>query len=126
MIFAYCMQDVARQIAYGSQHLKFFLMKHHERREEIQQLPQQGRGDLRLRETDKDVPLREALTILLGGGASPELMADGHRKLEYFRARFIRDYLARLAGAGVPERINKLHTALRKYVPQEEPAATAA
>ncbi len=34
-IYRYAMQDVARQIAYGVQHLKFFLMKHHERRAEV-------------------------------------------------------------------------------------------
>ena len=125
LIYRYAMQDVARQIAYGVQHLKFFLMKHHERRAELHNYLNKAEA-IFVYEDEKDVPLREALTILLGGGTSPELMADGHRKYEYFQARFIRDYLGRLAGAGVPERKNKLHTALRKYVPQEEPAATAA
>jgi len=124
-IYRYAMQDVARQIAYGVQHLKFFLMKYHERRAEIHNYLNKSEA-LFLYEDERDVPLREALTILLGGGISPELMADGHRKLEYFRARFVRDYLARLASAGVPERKTKIHSALRKYVPQEVEAATAA
>lgn len=124
-ICRYAMQDVARQMAYGIQHLKFFLMKHHDRRPEVHNYLNKAEA-LFLYEDEKDVPLREALTILLGGGASPELMAEGHRRLEYFRARFVRDYLARLASAGIPERKKKIHVALRKYVPQEEEAAATA
>ena len=124
-ICRYAMQDVARQMAYGIQHLKFFLMKNHDRRPEVHNYLNKAEAVF-LFEDEKDVPLREALTILLGGGASPELMADGHRKLEYFRARFVRDYLSRLAAAGVPERKARINVALRKYVPQEEEAAAAA
>ncbi len=125
MIYRYAMQDVARQMAYGIQHLKFFLMKHHERRPEVHNYLNKSEA-IFVYEDEKDTPLREALTILLGGGTSPELMADGHRKLEYFRARFVRDYLARLASAGVPERRTKINSTLRKYVPQDEAAATVA
>ncbi|HET8943659.1 MAG TPA: hypothetical protein VFO59_02670 [Dehalococcoidia bacterium] len=124
-IYRYAMQDVARQMAYGIQHLKFFLMKNQPRRAEVHNYPNKAEA-IFIFEDEKDVPLREALTILLGGGASPELMADGHRKLEYFRARFVRDYLSRLAAAGVPERKARINVALRKYVPQEEEAAVAA
>jgi len=124
-IFRYVMQDVARQMAYGIQHLKYFLIKRHERRAEVHNYLNKAEAVF-VYEDERDVPLREALTILLGGGTSPELMADGHRKYEYFRARFVRDYLARLAAAGLPERQEKIHTALRKYVPQETKAVAAA
>ena len=123
-ICRYAMQDVARQIAYGVQHLKFFLMKHYDRRAEVHNYLNKSEAIFAY-EDEKDVPLREALTIMLGGGSSPELMADGHRKYEYFRARFVRDYLGRLAGAGVPERDKKIHPSLRKYLPQEAEAAVA-
>ena len=123
-IYRYAMQDATRQIAYGVQHLKFFLMKHYDRRAEVHNYLNKSEAIFAY-EDEKDVPLREALTIMLGGGSSPEQMADGHRKYEYFRARFVRDYLGRLAGAGVPERDKKIHPSLRKYLPQEAEAAVA-
>ena len=73
---------------------------------------------------EKDTPLREALIILLGGGVSREQILDGVRKLEYFKRRWLRDYLARLAAAGLPERRERIHPLLKKYV--EEPVAQAA
>ncbi|MDO8614151.1 MAG: hypothetical protein Q7T33_00245 [Dehalococcoidia bacterium] len=122
MIFRFCMQDVARQMAYGIQHLKYFLTRHQDRRLEVHNYLNKGEAIFAYEE-ERDVPLREALIILLGGGIQKDQLVDGARKLEYFRARWVRDYVARLAAAGLPERRDKLHPSLRKYVPQPAEAA---
>jgi hypothetical protein len=117
------MQDVARQLAYGVQHLKYFLMRKHDRRAEVHNFLNKAEAVFAFEE-DHDTPLREALIILLGGGIGDQQVAEGASKLEYFRRRWVRDYVARLAAAGLPERREKLHPSLRKYI--EEPAAAAA
>jgi hypothetical protein len=117
------MQDVGRQMAYGVGHLRYFLSKKIERRLEIHNYLNKAEAVWAF-DDEKDVPLREALIILLGGGTKEEQITDGMAKLEYFRARWVRDYLGRLAAAGFPERKQKLHPSLKKYV--EEPAEAAA
>ncbi len=123
LIFRYCMQDTARQIAYGVQHLKYFLSRHLDRRAEIHSYLNKGEAVFAFEE-ERDTPLREALIILLGGGLAREQVLDGAQKLEQFKARWVRDYVARLAAAGLGDRGEKLHPSLRRYVPQ--PAGAAA
>jgi hypothetical protein len=125
-IFAYCIQDVARQRAYGSQHLKYFLSRKDDRRAEINHVLNKYEVMLDY-EWERDTPLRESLMILLGGGSSPELITDGARKLEYFRMRWARDYVDQLAAAGLA-RQDKVHHSIRQYIPQPdgEKAAAAA
>jgi hypothetical protein len=125
LIFRLCMQDAGRQLAYAVQHLKYFLRRHEERRPEVNHYLNKYEAILNFDE-NKDVPLREALMILLGGGASPEQLKDGAVKYEYFRGRWVREYVARLAAAGLPERAQKIHASLRKYVPQTQEEAQAA
>lgn len=122
-IFSYCQQDIARQLAYGIGHLKYFLSRRLERRAEVNHYMNKAEAIFDY-EWQKDVPLREALTILLGGGSSPEQMSQGAGRLEYFWKRWINAYADRLAAAGLPERRAKLHPSLRKYV--EEPATAEA
>ena len=117
------MQDVGRQLAYGAQHLKYFLMRKLDRREEVHSYLNKAEAVM-VYDEEKDTPLREALIILLGGGVAKEQILDGVRKLEYFKRRWVRDYLARLAAAGLPERRERIHPLLKKYV--EEPVAQAA
>ena len=74
-------------------------------------------------EEERDTPLRAALIILLGGGLAKEQILDGAQKLERFKALWVRDYVARLASAGLGERREKLHPSLRKYVQQPAEAA---
>jgi len=124
-IFSYCIQDVARQRGYGSQHLKFFLTKHSERRQEISHVINKYEVMMEY-EWNADTPLREALMILLGGGASPEQMADGAIKLEYFRKRWANDYVDQLAAAGLRERREKVHHSIKQYLSEPEEAAAAA
>lgn len=124
-IFSYCIQDVARQRGYGSQHLKFFLSKHSERRQEISHVLNKYEVMLDY-EWDADEQLRGALMILLGGGSSPEQIAEGAGKLEYFRRRWARDYVDQLAAAGLVERRGQVHRSIMKYISEPEEAAAAA
>jgi hypothetical protein len=124
-IASYCQQDIARQMAYAIQHLKYFLSRHHERRQEVNHFMNKSEAIFNY-EWGKDTPLREALMILLGGGSSPEQMADGAAKLDYFWRRWINAYADRMASAGVTERRQKLHPSLRKYIEQPAEAAAAA
>jgi hypothetical protein len=123
LIFRLCMQDVSRQISYGVQHLKQFLLRKLDKREEVHSYLNKAEAVLAY-EDEQDTPLREALIILLGGGISKEQILDGVRKLEYFKRRWVRDYIARLAAAGLPERRERLHPLLKKYL--EEPAVAQA
>jgi len=122
-IFRLCAQDIARQLAYGVGHLQHFLARKTDRRDEVHAYLNKGEAILAY-EDEQDKPLREALIILLGGGLAKEQILDGARKLEYFRRRWVRDYLARLAHASLPERRERLHPSLAKYA--EEPAAARA
>ncbi len=122
LIFRYCMQDTARQIAYGVQHLKYFLSRHQDRRAEVHSYLNKGEAVFAFEE-ERDTPLREALIILLGGGLAKEQILEGMQELERFKARWVRDYVARLASAGLGERAEKLHPSLRKYIQQPAEAA---
>jgi hypothetical protein len=64
------------------------------------------------------------MIVLLGGGTKPAQLEDGALKHEYFWRRWINAYADRLAGAGLADRREKMHPALRKYL--EEPAEAAA
>lgn len=125
LIFRYCMQDTARQIAYGVQHLKYFLSRHQDRRAEVHSYLNKGEAVFAFEE-ERDTPLRAALIILLGGGLAKEQILDGAQKLERFKALWVRDYVARLASAGLGERREKLHPSLRQYVQQPAEAEAAA
>jgi hypothetical protein len=122
-IFRYCMQGLGRQLSYGVQHLKYFLTRKIERRSEVHNYLNKAEAVFAF-EDEKDVPLREALLILLGGGLEKSQILDGTRKLEYFKRRWVRDYLARLAAAGLGERRDKLHPYLKQHA--EEPAEAQA
>jgi len=125
LIFRLGMQDVGRQLSYGVQHLRYFLSKKIDRRAEIHNYLNKAEAVFAFEE-EKDVPLREALIILLGGGTSNEQVADGIAKLEYFNQRWVRAYISRLAAAGFPERREKLHPSLKKYIDEPAEAAAAA
>lgn len=121
-MFTLCMQDLSRQIAYGVQHLKFFLNKNIGRREEMNHALNKAEAVFSY-EIEKDVPLKEAMIVLLGNGAGPDEIAEGRAKYEYFWRRWINRYADRLHAAGLPERREKLHPSLRKYIYQTAEAA---
>jgi hypothetical protein len=121
-IFGHCMEDAARQLGYGTQHLKYFLLKHDDRRKEVQHFLNKAEA-VYAYEEEQDTPFREALIILLGGGIQKDQLKTGIEKLEQFNRRWVNDYVARLASAGIDRRA-RLQPALRKYV--QEPAETVA
>ncbi len=123
-IFRLATQDMGRQLAYGVQHLKYFLSRKQDRRSEVHAYLNKGEA-IMVFEEEQDVPLREALIILLGGGLAKEQVLDGVRKLDYFKRRWVRDYLARLAAAGLLDRREKLHPALAALAPQPAAAQVA-
>ena len=122
-IFSLCQQDISRQLAYGVDHLKYFLSRHIERRQEVNHFLNKAEAVFSY-EWTKDTPLREALMILLGGGTEPSQMATGAARLEYFWGRWVNAYADRLKSATLGDRREKLHPSLRKYA--ELPAAAAA
>ena len=123
LIFRLSMQDIARQIAYGVQHLKYFLLRKIDRRPEVHTYLNKAEAIMAY-EDEQDTPRREALIILLGGGLSKEQVQEGVSKLDYLKRRWMRDYLTRLAAAGLPERREHLHPALKRYL--VEPAVAQA
>jgi hypothetical protein len=122
-IVSNCMQDLSRQMAYGMQHLRYFLSRHQERRAEVNHSFNKAEAIFNY-EWSQDTPLREALMILLGGGTSAAQMRDGAAKLDYFWRRWVNSYADRLASAGLADRREKLHPTLKAYA--EQPAETAA
>jgi hypothetical protein len=124
LIFRNCIQDVARQLAYGTQHLKYFLLKRDERRKEIHAFLNKAEAVFAY-EDEKDTPFREALIVLLGGGIEKEQLKTGMARLEYFNKRWVNDYAGRLASAGLDRR-QRMQPALRKYIEEPEAAEAAA
>lgn len=116
LIFRLAMQDLARQTAYGVKHLQYFLMRKPENREEVHTCLQRAES-LFAYEDDKDPTLQEALIVLLGGGLTEEELKRGWALLNYFRRRWLRDYLRRLEAAGLPERRDRLFPYLRQWAP---------
>jgi hypothetical protein len=124
-IFAHTMQDIGRQMAYAMQHLRYFLLRKPERRDEMQHSLNKSEAVFSY-EWSKDTPLRESLMILLGGGTSEAQLADGAAKLQYFWKRWINDYAVRLASAGLPDRRQRMHPLLREHLEQPEEESQAA
>ncbi len=104
-LFSLAAQDKARHLAYGIAHMRYLLDHQPERREEIHKYLEKGERYL-ARDVLEDVPLREALAILLGGGL--EQIGEGFQKLEAFRDRQLQDYLGRVKAAGLTDYQNVL------------------
>lgn len=108
-IFAHCLQDKARHIAYGITHLKYALLNRPERREEFQRYLDKGETML-VQDDRKDPSVRESFAIYFGGGKDG--IAEGLRTYDEMRRRALRQYLARLKWATL-DRTERLHPDLR-------------
>ena len=124
-MFHLSMQDVARQLAYGVDHLRYFLAKHHDRRPVVHNYLNKAEAVF-VYEEEQDSPLREALIILLGGGLEKEQIQVGIERLEAFNRRWVGEYIGRLEAATLPGRAEKLSPGLKKYVDLPEKAEVAA
>ena len=69
---------------------------------------------------EKDVPLREALAIVLAGGK--DKINEGFMRVNAFRSRQIEEYLRHVRAMRLGDRRDQLTPALAKYIAQ--PATT--
>lgn len=101
-LFRLVMQDEARHVGYGMQHLKWVLDHHPERRETIHQ---------HLDEAENFVfgagyatEVMEPFIILAGKGTKKDQIAEGVRIQQMFQRKQSEEYFERLAKCGLPER----------------------
>jgi hypothetical protein len=100
-IFGYCLQDKARHLTYGIDHLRYAVNHQDDQNLILQQLCIIGERVL-VREL-ADPVLREALTVLFGGGIEgAEAGARVHRQL---MSDYIERYLATLKWLGVERKM---------------------
>ncbi len=111
-IFAHCIQDKARHLAYGITHLKYVMMQRSDRREEVQRYLDKGEGML-LQDDKKDPATREAWAIYFGGGK--DKIAEGMTIYNQMRKTAIEQYLGRLKWATI-ERADRLAPGLKTYM----------
>ena len=121
-LFSLAAQDKARHLSYGVEHTRYLLKHQPERREEMYKYLEKGEEYL-VKDFEADVPMREALAILLGGGL-PQI-GEGFRRLKDFRRRQILSYLGRLEAAGLGEQRARMWPALAAYL-ETAPAAAPA
>jgi hypothetical protein len=120
-IFRLALQDAARHLAYGMEHLRFMLLKRPDRRAEFHTYLQRGETMLE-QDWQRDAPLREALAIIMGGGLAG--IKDGMEKLAWLRRLQVSEYLDALDYARLLDRREKVTTVFKQYL--EEPAAASA
>jgi hypothetical protein len=120
-LFRYAMQDKARHVAYGLDHLRYVLLHRIDRRLELDRYL--DKGEALLVADDRDTATREAFALLFAGGK--DRIVDGLRIYEEMRARQVQQYLERLRWATI-DRAPQLNPALRAYVPAEDGASNGA
>ncbi|HLK12605.1 MAG TPA: ferritin-like domain-containing protein [Candidatus Binatia bacterium] len=121
-LFRLVMQDEARHVGYGMQHLKWVLDHHPERREVIHQ---------HLDEAENFVfgagyatEVLEPFIILAGKGLTRERVQEGVRITSAFQLKQSEEYFERLARCGLPERRER--SRLWKFVEMNRQALGAA
>ena len=120
LLFRLAMQDVARHVAYGIDHLKYVLLHKPERREEIQRYL--DKGEALLVDDDKDTATREAFAILFARGK--DNIQEGLKGYKDMRARQVAQYLDRLSWATL-DRKDIINITLRAYVTGADDDAAA-
>ncbi len=101
-IFQLVMQDEARHVSYGLQHLKWVMDHTPERREQLHiALDEAEAVSLAL----SDASLMEAMIVLAGKGTKPENIAEGTRIVGSLQVKQMEEYFHRLRRAGFEDRI---------------------
>jgi hypothetical protein len=120
-LFRLVMQDEARHVGYGMQHLKWVLDHFPERRETIHH---------HLDEAENFVfgagyatEVLEPFIILAGKGLTKECITEGTRITNAFQLKQTEEYFERLAKCGLPERRER--SRLWKFVELQKQAAAA-
>jgi hypothetical protein len=111
-IFARCLQDKARHVAYGITHLKYVLMHRIDRREELQRYLDKGEGML-VTDDAKDSATKAAFAIYFGGGKAN--VTEGLASYNAMRAQFVNQYLERLKWATL-DRTERLNPGLKAFI----------
>ena len=123
-IFRLVSRDLERHLAYGLEHLRYFLLRQPEKRNQVRAWL--NRAEMMLgTEMRRNVPFSEALILLLDDDARA-----GTAKLAALRRRQVEEYLDRLAQATVTDQRDRLARPLHFYIEDSAPpsdggAATA-
>ncbi len=126
-IFQLVMQDEARHVSYGLQHLRWVMDHSPERKEQLH---------IALDEAEQvtlsqfDAALTEAMIVLAGKGTKPENIQDGIKIVGNMQVKQIEEYFHRLRRAGFDERIRRskfipilAQLGITPNLPPEAPAA---
>ena len=111
VIFSRCMEDKARHVAYGLQHLRYALSHQPDKELVLQRLLNIGERVLE-RELE-DPAFRESLAIILGGGI--EGARVGMERYARLMGDYVRQYLAHLEWLGI-DRGQAFPAGLAKYL----------
>jgi hypothetical protein len=103
-MFQLVMQDEARHVSYGLQHLKWIIDNTPERKEQLH-LALDEAENLTLSQFDS--ALFEAMIVLAGKGTKPEQIAKGVEIVGILQVKQIEEYFHRLRRAGFEERIER-------------------
>lgn len=110
-IFGLCLQDKARHVAYGLQHLRYAVSHQPEQIEVFHQLLDQSERVLARELNDPVLP--EALAIIMGGGV--EGIRTGMSRVHQLIQDFLVQYLACARWSGI-QRGDRLPKRLAKYL----------
>jgi len=103
-MFQLVMQDEARHVSYGLQHLKWILDNCPERKEQLH-LALDEAENFTLNQFDS--ALFEAMIVLAGKGTSPEQIKKGIEIVGMLQVKQVEEYFHRLRRAGFEERIER-------------------
>ena len=103
-MFQLVMQDEARHVSYGMQHLKWILDNTPERKEQLHAALDEAEN---FSLSQFDSALFEAMIVLAGKGTSPEQIKKGIEIVGTLQVKQIEEYFQRLRRAGFEERIEK-------------------
>jgi hypothetical protein len=109
LIARYCLQDLARWLAYGVTHLRYLLEQQPGRAAELHKYLDKIEGMVAYDDA-KDVPLGEAMAVLLGGGTAG--VRAGAARWRRHKGRIVEEYLRRLAAGGLPDRRSRIEPRL--------------
>ena len=101
-IFQLVMQDEARHVSYGMQHLKWIMDHAPEQKEQLHRALDEGEN---VTINQFDAALTECMIVLAGKGTKPEQIAEGVKIVGNMQAKQITEYFHRLERAGFAERI---------------------
>ncbi len=101
-IFQLVMQDEARHVSYGLQHLKWIIDHTPERKEQLHTALDEGESATI---SQFETALLECMIVLAGKGTKPDQIRRGIELVGGFQIRQIEEYFQRLRRAGFEERI---------------------